>query len=54
MMQREEIEKSSAAPLNTDDCEPNPEAIRLANETVDAAQEASKFEKSGRGWARAL
>jgi hypothetical protein len=54
MMQREEIEKSSAHPVNTDDCEPNPEAIRLAGETVDAAQEASKSEKSGRGWARAL
>lgn len=54
MMQREEIEKSSADPVNTDDCEPNPEAIRLAGETVDAAQEASKSEKSGRGWARAL
>lgn len=54
MLQREEIEKSSAEPVNTDDCEPNPEAIRLANETVDAAQEASKSEKSGRGWARAL
>jgi len=54
MMQREEIEKSSADPVNTDDCEPNPEAIRLADETVGAAQEASKSEKSGRGWARAL
>lgn len=53
ILQREEIEKSSAKPADIDD-EPNPEAIRLADETVGAAQEASKSEKSGRGWARAL
>jgi hypothetical protein len=54
MMQREEIEKWSAKPADFDDGEPNPEAIRLADEVLGAAQETSKSEKSGRGWARAL
>lgn len=54
MRQREEIEKSAAKSAEIDDCEPNPEAIRLADEVLGAAQETSKPEKSGRGWARAL
>jgi hypothetical protein len=54
MEQREEIEKWSANPAKTDDSEPNPEAIRMADEVLGAAQETSKTEKSGRGWSRAL
>jgi hypothetical protein len=54
MLQREEIEKSSVEPSDPVDCEPNPEAIRLADRAVGAAQEISKSEKSGWGWARAL
>ncbi len=53
-VEREEIEKSLAKQANVDDCEPNPEAIRMADEAVGTAQEASKSEKSGRGWARSL
>ena len=54
MEQREEIEKWSANPAKTDDSEPNPEAIRIADEVLGAAQETSKTEKSGRGWSMAL
>ena len=53
-VEREEIEKSLAKQADVDDCEPNPEAIRMADEVLGVAQEASKSEKSGRGWARSL
>lgn len=53
-LQREEIIKAMAPHGDVGDCEPNREAIRMADEAVGTAQEASKSEKSGRGWARAL
>ena len=53
-VEREEIEKSLAKQADVDDCEPNPEAIRMADEAVGTAQEASKSERSGRGMSRSL
>lgn len=53
-VEREGIEKSLTKQADVDDCEPNPDAIRMADEVVGTAQEASKSERSVRGMSRSL
>lgn len=53
-MERQEIEKSMTQHGNEDDLEVNTEAIKMAHEAVETARDASRSEKSGRGWVRSL
>lgn len=53
-MERQELVKSMAPHGYEDDLEVNTEAIKMADEAVETAREASKSEKSGHGWARSL